>query len=303
MAGKFIWNVLDALKRQFNCNLAFSDYKGELVELLSSEYCVQFHDNPFCRYYEQGELTFYRNCFQCDCTLIRAKVEHSRIFRKLCWTGALELVCPIRKFNQLVGVMFIGPFRPAPSLDGAGGGAICFAKIAPAEIEDRLSLLPEISREELECVEVFGELAVRELERELKEPKNAYGRTTREERIRRFFDHNFRRPCRVDELAAELCLGRTRTEQILKEKYGVTFTRLLNAHRIDAAANRLGNTDLTIGEIAEFVGYRTPNYFHRVFLQLVGVTPEMFRRSRRKIDLLDAIYHRRSDGEAGTGRH
>ncbi len=294
MVEKFVRKALDALKRQYDCSLAFQDYSGELVDLLSSEYCVQFHDNPFCRLYDQSELNFYRNCVVSDNVQWRFKSGRTTALRKICWAGALELVFPIRKFNQLVGVIFIGPFRPV-SPDGTWGISIRAAEILREEMEDHLALLPEITREKLDTVELFGELVVRELGRELEEaPQSVCGRTTREERIRRFFDHNFRSAVRVDDLARELRLGRTRTEQVLREKYDMTFAALLNMHRIDAAANRLHNTDLTIGEIAEFVGYRSVNYFHRVFLRVIGMTPESFRRSRRRVDLLKAVYRRKT---------
>jgi YesN/AraC family two-component response regulator len=47
--------------------------------------------------------------------------------------------------------------------------------------------------------------------------------------------------------------------------------------RISKAKELLKNTDKSVVEIAELIGYNDSNYFFRVFKKNTGVTPQQYR--------------------------
>ena len=60
---------------------------------------------------------------------------------------------------------------------------------------------------------------------------------------------------------------------------GSSFTTLLNQKRIDAACSLLLKEDITILETAMRCGYENVTYFNRVFKQLKGCAPSVWRQN------------------------
>jgi AraC family transcriptional regulator len=61
----------------------------------------------------------------------------------------------------------------------------------------------------------------------------------------------------------------------------------ITSQRMDQAKNLLGNTDLSLVEVAASVGYQTQAHFTGVFHKHVGTTPRNFRlhyRAQRRAE-------------------
>ena len=68
-------------------------------------------------------------------------------------------------------------------------------------------------------------------------------------------------------------------EQIIKKQTGSTFSRLLETRRLEQACFLLKNTDLTIEDIAENIGYENLSFFYRLFRRTYGSTPREYRKT------------------------
>ena len=60
---------------------------------------------------------------------------------------------------------------------------------------------------------------------------------------------------------------------------GVSPSRYLTAYRMEQARKLLRDSNLSVGEIAERVGYPDPFHFSKTFRNTVGVSPSQFRQS------------------------
>ena len=67
--------------------------------------------------------------------------------------------------------------------------------------------------------------------------------------------------------------------RIIKKQTGSTFSRLLETRRLEQACFLLKNTDLTIEDIAENIGYENLSFFYRLFRRTYGSTPREYRRN------------------------
>lgn len=67
--------------------------------------------------------------------------------------------------------------------------------------------------------------------------------------------------------------------KLFKQCFQRNFITYLTDMRIDAAKELIGNTDMTIREIGEKVGYKDPNYFTKVFRKATGINPSEYRQS------------------------
>jgi AraC family transcriptional regulator len=55
----------------------------------------------------------------------------------------------------------------------------------------------------------------------------------------------------------------------------------ITSQRMDQAKNLLGNSELSLVEVAASVGYQTQAHFTGVFHKQIGVTPRAFRMNCR----------------------
>jgi len=274
-----ILDCVKAYEETFHCEICFNDLSGELARALGMEHGRMFHSNRFCRSMELKDRAFYERCLECELSMCQAaiKVGAGAPLRKLCHAGILELAFPVRKSGELACVMFAGPFRmsqPPGSYSLSVRQDLAQLPKGGAKTRDGL---PEASPELIGRAETLGCLLSSEIERLLEREYEADLQGKRPERIKRFFDHSFRRPIGIADLAKELKLSVPRTSQVLRSLFKRGFPEILNAHRLDCAARRLRGSKLSAIAVAKFVGYSSPNYFHRVFKRRFGVTPEEMR--------------------------
>ena len=82
---------------------------------------------------------------------------------------------------------------------------------------------------------------------------------------------------RITTLAPQLAMS-ARTLQRRLAAQGVSYRELVEDARKEAAGRHIGESVLSIAEVAYLVGYSEPAPFHRAFKRWYGMTPRVFRR-------------------------
>lgn len=85
----------------------------------------------------------------------------------------------------------------------------------------------------------------------------------------------------LQSLAKELCLCPRQVTRVIRKEYGCTLSELVNRRRLTAACMLLKHTDLSIGKIAESVGYAYENYFFSLFKKTYGISPMQYRNAEK----------------------
>ncbi len=80
---------------------------------------------------------------------------------------------------------------------------------------------------------------------------------------------------------------------------GVSFQDLVNRLRYEQAQKALASTQLSIGDIARFLGYSDTSNFGHAFRQWSGMSPRQFRQRENPLSIRDAGLFSRS-GERGA---
>ncbi len=82
----------------------------------------------------------------------------------------------------------------------------------------------------------------------------------------------------LETLAEELEMSKFHLSRLFGEKMGVSFPTYLTNIRLDQAVMLLQNTDHSITEICDEVGFNSQRTFFRVFQKRYGMTPKEYRR-------------------------
>ena len=82
----------------------------------------------------------------------------------------------------------------------------------------------------------------------------------------------------LQELAQQFNYSTTRCSTIIKESTGKNFSNVLREYRAHRAARLLLESDYSMMQIAEEVGFCDSSHLHKVFSTLYGVTPAQYRK-------------------------
>ncbi len=99
--------------------------------------------------------------------------------------------------------------------------------------------------------------------------------------ILNYMKQNYRKELTLNQVAENLYLSPGYLGKLLKEATGMNFTEYLTGLRIQRAKELLEDTEQSVGEISEAVGYKDPNYFIKVFKKVTDSTPQRYRKKIR----------------------
>lgn len=93
-----------------------------------------------------------------------------------------------------------------------------------------------------------------------------------------FCTSNFSENLSLSLLEEKLHLNKYYISHLFSQKLGIRFNDYVNSLRISEACRYLLNSDSTITEISEAVGFNTQRTFNRAFIKAMGVTPGEYRK-------------------------
>ncbi|WP_084183462.1 helix-turn-helix domain-containing protein [Nevskia soli] len=96
-----------------------------------------------------------------------------------------------------------------------------------------------------------------------------------------YIRNNLERNLPVEALAAVAGLSPTHFARAFKNSVGVTPHHYLTQQRVEKAAQLLAESDRSMAEIAQAVGFSDQSHLSRRFTRLVGTTPGAYRHARR----------------------
>ena len=176
---------------------------------------------------------------------------------------------------EKLGIPFNGPFRPA-------AWQFITETVREMEIEHFAGMPEHEHLLHLKTEELFIRLS-----RALQDKFFLEINGTDSEKLRRLRSKiviQLGRRWTVREMADEVSLSESRFFSLYKAVYGTSPMDDLILARIDAAKNSLLFTDLSIGDIAETLGYSNASHFSRQFRSQTGISPLQYRKNGRKTE-------------------
>ena len=104
--------------------------------------------------------------------------------------------------------------------------------------------------------------------------------TWRVRRVTNHIEQNLDRPLPLAELAGVVNMTRFHFARLFRCSTGYPPHRFVLRQRVARACELLARSELTIAEISQRVGFRTPSHFTTVFRRVSGVTPSGYRTAQ-----------------------
>lgn len=100
------------------------------------------------------------------------------------------------------------------------------------------------------------------------------------EQVDDYIVRNIRRRLTVEEIAEHIHYSRTRLSTVYKQIKGIGLNEAITQEQLRQAKILLTNTDKSITEISEELGFSSPQYFSRKFTRKVGIAPSHYAQNR-----------------------
>lgn len=101
--------------------------------------------------------------------------------------------------------------------------------------------------------------------------------------VRQYIDLHFKEALTLDHLAEEGHMNKYYLSHAFKREYGVSPINYLISRRIEESKYLLAETDLSMSQIAQLLGFSSLSYFSQVFRRTLGLTPMEYRQSTKHV--------------------
>ena len=101
-------------------------------------------------------------------------------------------------------------------------------------------------------------------------------------KAKNYIKEHYKDEITLEDVASHIHLNPIYFSRLFKEKTGQTFMQYLTEIRMEKAKDYLINTDMSINEIANSVGYQDSKYFSRIFKKECKIIPNLYRKMHGK---------------------
>lgn len=101
--------------------------------------------------------------------------------------------------------------------------------------------------------------------------------------VRRYIDLHFKDSLTLEQLSEEAHINKYYLSHAFKREYGISPINYLISRRINESKYLLTETDLSMSQIAQLLGFSSLSYFSQSFRKTQGVSPMEFRQSSKHL--------------------
>jgi AraC-like DNA-binding protein len=288
-----ILQYFEYLSATYHVSICIKDFSGFIPLDKDLDHSLQpylAHTNPFCMYIKADQKQYFRCLDMMRPMYIRC--AQGKPFFGLCHAGVGEYVIPIKIQNIVLGAITAGFFpekpelsdflikqksRASPKIDYKTARGLFEQFIVPATIKiEEMIVLLEMAAEYLSNMY----LHIKNIHSGENLPTRRY--RSREDTIiahaLEYIQKNYASPIMVKDVAANCYCSESYINHSFKQRVNMNVNTYINKVRIEHAKRRLLDSNDKMANIALDTGFNDPNYFSRVFTNLMGCSPSEFRR-------------------------
>ncbi len=99
--------------------------------------------------------------------------------------------------------------------------------------------------------------------------------------VKRYLDENFKESITLEQLAGIAHINKYYLSHMFQQEYGVSPIAYLGRQRIAESKHLLENTNHSLSQIGEMLGFSSLSYFSQCFRKAEGISPNEYRRQVR----------------------
>lgn len=244
-----------------------------------SDYLSEFmiHPNLYC---QKMKVQCMKNCLRQQKLVKKKALRCNHSFSGACYAGVQEYIFPIIENNVYYGFVSVTGYKsptPRPSAPHFKTKSLhtTYEKSLKEELPDEHFLNAVISplKNSLKLLAYYYD------SNEIKALKT---HDFLYQSILRYVSENYLRPLTMPIIAEELHYSESYLSHVFKERNKISIIQYIQQLKIKKAKEMLRNTDKSIMEIAESLGFQDSNYFTAVFKKSMGISPRKYRAEQQR---------------------
>ena len=101
--------------------------------------------------------------------------------------------------------------------------------------------------------------------------------------VRRYIDLHFKEALTLEQLAEEGHMNKYYLSHAFRREYGISPINYMISRRIEESKYLLAETDLSMSQIAQLLGFSSLSYFSQVFRRTQDISPKEYRQSQKSM--------------------
>lgn len=101
--------------------------------------------------------------------------------------------------------------------------------------------------------------------------------------VKRYIDLHFKESLTLEQLAEDAHMNKYYLSHAFKREYGISPINYMITRRIEESKYLLAETDLSMSQIAQLLGFSSLSYFSQVFRRTQATTPMEYRQSAKNM--------------------
>ncbi len=253
-----------------NINLLDADfsYMGGRIHRENNLYCKYIQDTP------DG----IRECRKCDGVLLKKCRETKKPQMQLCHAGLIDAAAPILYEDEIIGYVIFGEMKPDINFEDYREH-IEKLGLDSAEMEKHY-----MNNASFESHRILGIVNVASMLAKYILLENYltlnYGDVI--EKAVSYIDENLSGDLSIYALSKAINTSKSVIYKRFHKEFNTTVGEFINRRRIEKSMKLLKNTDLSIEEVSQMVGFSTASYYSKTFRKNRGISPLKYKKGLQK---------------------
>lgn len=252
---------------QINATLLDTDHN----EILA--YPPGVHHGPVCQIIRAN---FLERCKECDRIAYAACSRTGEPHAYCCHAGLYEVVSPIQSDHGIIGYIQFGQIYNQDYADLLQERMAEYSKILDAQaLQEALSVLKPMDSAVINAAAMLIQTCITYL---LTKKIVLLDKDNFTDMLLHYIENNLRSEITVSKLCNYFGISRTSFYELSSQCLDCSVMQYIKRIRIDKAKKLLRETELSITEISEQIGFLDYNYFMRIFKKETGISCKEFRQ-------------------------
>ena len=258
----------------------FSNATGVSIDFVDKDMSFYHFRNSGLNEYCKAIQSTKEGCTRCihsDFELFRRAENSRKAETHCCHAGLIDVAVPIYNGQELLGFIIFGQMKRDDDFS-AIEKYITENYSNSSRLKEEYEKLSVYSEERISAIANIAVMLARYvlLENIL---KPTYERNVAE--IVNYVSENLDKRLTVQEISQETHISKTALYNTFHRNFGTTVNEYVNMRRIEKSIEFLLNTDLSIEEISQKVGFCGVSYYIRLFKREKGISPLRYRKERQ----------------------
>ena len=213
-------------------------------------------------------------CLASDAELLKKSRASGKTEMAICHAGLLNVVIPLLINEEIIGYIIFGGMKPDANFR-LPEGEICPLPITDGDMGKYYGDIPEYSLGKIQSISnVAIMLAKYILLKNMLKP-------TVPESIKKAVDYinaNLASDLSITKLSKNANISKSALYKKFHDHFGCTVSEYIKTRRVEAAKELMSDSELSMEEIAQHVGFSGASYFSRVFKEHTGISPMRYKK-------------------------